>query len=173
MEIELERTFLAKHLPEDLDKFPSKEMQDSYIPKQDRHPILRIRKNGDKYTITRKYPKYEGDTSIMVEETINLSEEEYKSMQQIDGKVHHKIRYQYQTKDAKICEIDVYQGELKGLVLVDFEFNTIEEKDNFSPPDFCLIEVTQEECIAGGYLCGKKYEDIEQELEKYNYKKII
>ena len=172
MEIELERTFLAKYLPEDLENHSSKEMQDSYIPKESRHPILRIRKNGDKFTITRKYPKDGKDISVMIEETINLSEEEYKSMQQIDGKEHQKIRYQYPTKDAKVCEIDVYQGALKGLVLVDFEFDTIEEKDNFSPPDFCLVEVTQEEFIAGGYLCGKSYEDIEQGLQKYNYKKI-
>ena len=172
MEIELERTFLAKYLPEDLENHPSKNMHDSYIPKQEKHPVLRIRKNGDKFTITRKYPKDENDMSIMVEETINLSEEEYKSMQQIDGKEHKKIRYQYKTQDAKICEVDVYQEALKGLVLVDFEFDTIEQKDNFNPPDFCLVDVTGEELIAGGMLCGKSYEDIEEGLKKYDYKKI-
>ena len=172
MEIELERTFLAKYLPKDLDSYPKKSMQDSFIPKQARHPVLRIRKNGEKFNITRKYPKNEADNSIMIEETINLSEEEYNSMQQIDGKVHQKIRYQYPTSDAKVCEIDIYQGDLKGLVVIDFEFNSTDEKDNFSPPDFCLVEVTQEEFIAGGYLCGKSYQDIQKNLEEFGYKKI-
>ena len=172
MEIELERTFLAKYLPEDLESCQSKNMHDSFIPKEARHPVLRIRKNGEKFNITRKYPKTEDDMSVMIEETINLSEEEYKSMQQIDGKEHQKIRYQYPTENAKVCEIDVYQGALKGIVLVDFEFNTIEEKDNFTHPDFCLVEVTGDENIAGGYLCGKSYEDIKEGLQKYNYKKI-
>jgi len=173
MEIELERTFLAKYLPEDLDNFPSKQMQDSYIPKQARHPLLRIRKNGDRYFITRKYPKIEEDKSVLIEETINITEEEYKALQQIDSKVHKKIRYQYKTENAKICEIDVYQDKLKGLVLIDFEFDTIEKKDNFTSPDFCLIEVTGKEFLAGGYLCGKSYKDIEEELKKLGYKKII
>jgi len=173
MEIELERTFLAKYLPGDLDKFPSKQMQDSYIPKQARHPVLRIRKNGERFTITRKYPKQGTDTSEMIEETINLTQEEYNALQQIDSKVHKKIRYQYPTNNARVCEIDVYQDNLKGLVLIDFEFDSVEEKNNFIPPDFCLVDVTQEEFIAGGMLCGKSYENIQEELEKLGYKKIV
>lgn len=172
MEIELERTFLAKYLPKDLNNFPSKQMQDSYIPKQARHPVLRLRKNGNKFTITRKYPKDGVDISVMIEETINLTEEEYNALTQIDSKIHKKIRYQYKTEDANKCEIDVYQDNLKGLVIIDFEFDTIEQKDSFIAPDFCLVEVTQEEFIAGGYLCGKSYKDIKEQLEKVGYEKI-
>ena len=36
---------------------------------------------------------------------------------------------------------------------------SIEEKDAFVAPDFCLVEVTQELFIAGGMLCGKRYAD--------------
>lgn len=39
-------------------------------------------------------------------------------------------------------------------------------------PDFCLADVTQEKFTAGGILAGKKYSDIEAELEKYGYKKF-
>jgi len=172
MEIELERTFLAKYLPEDLESYPHKNMQDSFIPKDSRHPLLRIRKNNDKFIITRKYLKQEEDKSVFIEETINLSEEEYNSLTQIDSKIHKKIRYQYKTENAKVCEIDVYQEELKGLVLIDFEFNSIDEKDNFTPPDFCLLEITGKEFLAGGMLCGKSYEDIQEGLEELGYKKI-
>jgi hypothetical protein len=35
-----------------------------------------------------------------------------------------------------------------------------------------LADVTQEEFIAGGWLAGKKYSDIESFLNKYNYKKL-
>ena len=70
------------------------------------------------------------------------------------------------------AEIDVFQGALKGLVLVDVEFETVEEKDAFEMPEFCLVEVTQEEFIAGGMLCGKSYEDIEEGLKRYNYSRI-
>ena len=46
------------------------------------------------------------------------------------------------------------------------------KKDNFKIPDFCLIEVTNEEFLAGGMLCGKNYEDISNELKRFGYSKI-
>ena len=44
---------------------------------------------------------------------------------------------------------------------------TEEEKNKFGMPDFCLADVTQEDFIAGGYLAGKGYVDIEKELERF------
>ena len=40
-------------------------------------------------------------------------------------------------------------------------------------PDFCLADVTQEEFVAGGALCGKKYPDIEQKLAAFGYSRIL
>ena len=40
-------------------------------------------------------------------------------------------------------------------------------------PDFCLKEVTQELFIAGGMICGKSYEDIEENLKRFNYLKLF
>ncbi len=57
--------------------------------------------------------------------------------------------------------------------MVDFEFKNLKEKDAFTMPDFCLAEVTQEEFTAGGMLCGKDFADIEENLEKFNYKKLF
>src|SRR3989344_3196767 len=75
----------------------------------------------------------------MVEETISLAPEEYRFINQLDGKKFSKKRYSYEYEKGKFCEVDVYQDKLKGLVVIDFEFNSIEEKDNFKIPDFCLI----------------------------------
>ncbi len=169
--IELEKTYLAKNLPEDLEEHDSKEVVDIYIPKESDHPSLRIRKNGDKYEITKKEPIKEGDASIQKEQTVNLKEEEFKALEKLDGKKLRKIRYSYKTENYE-AEIDVFQDDLKGLVVVDVEFEVEDEKDNFEMPEFCLAEVTQEKFIAGGMLCGKSYEDIEEDLKKFNYKKI-
>jgi len=62
---------------------------------------------------------------------------------------------------------------LKGLILVDFEFDKMEEKDSFDMPDFCLVDITQEVFIAGGMLCGKSYEDIEEYLKRFGYIKLF
>ncbi|MBR9692784.1 hypothetical protein GOV07_02515, partial [Candidatus Woesearchaeota archaeon] len=76
-EIEHERTFLAKELPAGLEKCEHKEIADIFLPTDSKHPVLRIRKKGDKYEITKKYPVDEGDKSIQHEFTTPLTKEEY------------------------------------------------------------------------------------------------
>ncbi|MFA6422304.1 MAG: hypothetical protein WCV92_02825 [Candidatus Buchananbacteria bacterium] len=169
--IELEKTYLAKYLPNNLADCKSKEIIDVYFPKSSEHPKLRLRKNGDKFEITKKEPVKEGDGSCQEEQTIILKEIEFIELNKLEGKRVSKRRYYY-NHNGKLAEIDVFQEELKGLVLVDFEFNTIEEKDCFQMPAFCLQEITQEIFIAGGMICGKSYKDIEKELNKFNYKKL-
>ncbi|MEK6938106.1 MAG: hypothetical protein AABX04_03605 [Nanoarchaeota archaeon] len=85
--IEHERTFLAKHLPEGLLKCKSKEILDIYLPTDSRHPKLRIRKNGDKYEITKKTLIDLNDTSKRKEETTSLTIEEFTELEQsVKGK---------------------------------------------------------------------------------------
>ena len=169
-EIELERTFLAKYIPEGLGEF--EELEDCYFPKDVAHPILRLRRRGDKLVMTKKSPRVEGNFSEFIEETIKLNSEEYGVFNLVDGKGHSKKRYSYDFAEGVKCEVDVYQGDLKGLVVVDFEFDSVELKNSFVAPDFCLVDVTQEEFIAGGYLCGKKYEDIEERLNDLGYRRL-
>lgn len=171
MEIELERTFLLKKIPVDLKTMKSMEVCDNYIPRTVEHPILRIRRRGDKYEITKKHPIEGGDSSRQSEETIPLSKEEFSELSSAGGKKVRKVRYYYPF-GANSAEIDIFEDELKGLALVDFEFKTIEEKNDFRMPDFCLVDVTQDKFTAGGVLAGKKYEDIEEKLKKYGYKKF-
>ncbi|SRR5258706_1421564 len=170
--IELEKTYLAKFLPKDLFAVKKKELIDIYIPLSALHPKLRIRKKGDKYEITKKTKLSENDSSRQLEETIPLTGEEFEALSVAPGKKLRKIRYEY-PYGGKIAEIDVFQDDLEGLVLIDFEFGTIQEKNDFQIPDFCLVEVTQEEFIAGGMLCGKKYRDIQEDLEKFEYQKLL
>ena len=172
MFIELERTFLLKELPKNLKKCKSEEVLDIYIPKSVLHPILRIRQKGNTFEITKKSPLLETDSSEQEEQTIILSEKEFTELSAILGKKIKKTRYYYPI-DNRIAEIDIFLDDLKGLALVDFEFSSTEEKTEFQMPNFCLTDVTQEGFLAGGFLAGKKYSDIELFLKKYNYQKII
>lgn len=177
MEIELERTFLVKELPSNMEGCDSVEILDIYIPKTAGHPILRIRKVGNIYQITKKAPTKGADSSEQYEKTIPLAEEEYKELASLEGKRLRKIRYYCPWQDKNVknnrVEIDVYLDDLEGLVAADFEFDSVEEKNNFVMPDFCLVDVTQVECIAAGWLTGRKYSDIEPYLNEVNYKKIF
>lgn len=169
--IELEKTYLVKYIPEGLEKCKSSELLDVYFPSASLHPKLRLRKKGDKFEMTKKTLIDESDAGAQIEETINLTEEEFEELQEVSGKRVRKIRY-YLDHENNQAEIDVFQDDLNGLVLVDFEFKSKQEKDDFIAPDFCLTEVTQEEFVAGGMLCGKSYADIEKYLVKFDYKKL-
>ena len=93
IEIELEKTYLVKYLPNGLEKCPSKEIKDIYIPKESEHSVLRIRQNGDKFEITKKQPTEGTDSSEQYEHTISLTKEEFTALEQVPGKNVRKIRY--------------------------------------------------------------------------------
>jgi len=169
--IELEKTYLIKKLPENLKDCRFKEIIDLYLPESSKHSVLRLRKNGDRYELTKKEPVHGTDSSYQEEQTIILTEIEYNTLNELRGKKVHKLRYYYDY-NGRIAEIDVFQDLLKGLIMVDFEFKTMEAKDSFEMPEFCLADVTQDVFTAGGVICGKCYNDIEKELKKYNYSKI-
>jgi CYTH domain-containing protein len=106
------------------------------------------------------------------EYTIPLNIQEYEAIKSSSNKTVQKDRYEVSINGYR-AEVDVFKGLLKGLVLIDFEFNSVEERDAFVVPPVCLVEVTQEEFIAGGLLGGKSYEEIEPKLAAFNYKPII
>jgi CYTH domain-containing protein len=171
--IELEKTYLAKYLPDDLESFRFTEIIDIYFPKSSSHPKIRLRKKGDKYQLTKKQLIDSADASEQQEQTINLTEYEFNELKtHMPGKVVHKLRYYY-NHSGLTYEFDIFQGSLSGLVLIEIEFPTSINKSNFQKPDFCLDDVTQELFIAGGMLCGKSYQDIETALKKFNYTKLF
>lgn len=55
-EIELELTFLANHIPDEVSGNEPKELLDVYVPEDHSvHSKLRLRKKGTSYEITKKY----------------------------------------------------------------------------------------------------------------------
>jgi CYTH domain-containing protein len=164
--VEFEKTFLLRYVP-GLKGCNSVEISDIYIPESSVHPVVRIRKIGDRMELTKKQPVDGKDSSEQSEHTIILSKEEYDSLRKIPGKELLKRRY-----FLGAAQIDVFHGKLEGLVMADFEFRSRQEMGAFRPPVFCLADVTQKKAFAGGMLCGKSYRDMEPELKAFGYKKI-
>jgi CYTH domain-containing protein len=171
LEIELEKTYLVRKIPIGLFDCQFKEIIDIYIPESYSHPTLRIRKKGDTYEITKKSPTKGNDSSEQNEHTILLTKEEFESLEKTKGKKVRKYRYYYNHNGIQ-AEFDVFKDDLEGLMLVDFEFKEVADKNSFKMPDFCLADVTQDKIFAGGMLCGKKYSDILPTLKKYGYIKL-
>jgi adenylate cyclase len=169
--VELELTYLARNIPKEiLDTNPFR-LLDIYLPETKPRPFIRLRKKGDEYEITKKQPISDNDYSEQTEQTISLDREEFNTLATVSKLRLEKDRYKVNL-EGSAAEIDVFHGDLEGLVLIDFEFNSSEAKQSFTPPACCLAEVTQEIFIAGGQLAGKNYSDIEKDLNRYGYKKL-
>jgi adenylate cyclase len=168
---EYEVGYLAQSIPEGLAACKHAIIEDIYFPGTVAHPKLRIRRKGDDYELTKKTAIDPNDLGQQREENILLTPEEYRGLAKGDGKVVSKVRY-YMPYQGYTAEVDIFKDELEGLVIVEVEFETLEEKAIFTMPDFCLADVTQEEAIAGGFLAGKSYSDIAKVLERYHYQPI-
>lgn len=60
-----------------------------------------------------------------------------------EGRRIEKIRYQIDEGDQKI-ELNVFRGNLEGLVLAEVEFPSREKSEEFEPPDWFGEEVTED-----------------------------
>ncbi len=154
--MEIEHKYLIKRLPEDLDRYKKKEIEQGYL---NRSPVLRIRKSNDDYIFTYKLKKNrkEKDAPICNEEIeAPLTQEAYEHLRtKVDGNVIAKTRYiiPYESmgKEYRI-ELDVFHGKLEGLIFAEVEFESVEAAGRFVKPDWFDIEVTQDRRYSNGFL---------------------
>ena len=171
-ELELELTYLAKEIPNEIQNIQSTRIVDLYIPDTVEHAHLRLRQKGEKYEITKKTPVKQGDSSEQIEQTIPLTKEEFEALATCSQKKVIKDRYKIKINNH-LAEVDIFQEKLAGLVLIDFEFTSSVEKSSFKIPEIALADVTQEEFSAGRFLSGKSYNDLAEYLAKFDYQKLF
>lgn len=134
--MEIERKFLINSLPERLEQYESKQIEQGYLCT---NPVVRIRRSNENYILT-----YKGK-GLMVREEYNLplTKEGYEHMRQkVDGILIKKTRYLIPLTDRLTIELDVFSDELKGLLLAEVEFETEEEANSFIPPAWFGEDVT-------------------------------
>jgi CYTH domain-containing protein len=83
---------------------------------------------------------------------ILLSQSEYALLDGLEGDRLKKIRY-YHNYRGRVFSVDVFEGELDGLVLCEIEAEGIEELMLVEPPAYVKREVTEDAFFTGGSLC--------------------
>lgn len=134
--MEIERKYLVKTLPENLESYPCKEIEQGYL---NTDPVVRIRRSNDNYILT-----YKGK-GLMVREEYNLplNAESFAHLKEkIDGRLIKKRRYLIPYNDKYTIELDVFDGDLAPLQLAEVEFETEEEANSFLPPEWFGEDVT-------------------------------
>ena len=144
--MEIERKYLVKTLPEHLEQYQSKKIAQGYLCTA---PVVRIRRSNDDYYLT-----YKGE-GLMVREEYNLplTKEAYEHLLlKIDGLLIAKTRYLIPLNDHLTAELDIFEKDLAPLSLVEVEFDSIEEADRFTAPDWFGEDVTNSGKYHNSYL---------------------
>lgn len=160
--IEIEKTFLVKKVPKKLELLKFYKMKQGYISSTS--PALRIRQKGNNFELTKKIPLKEGDFSSFNEINIPLSKEEFEKLWPLVEKSLKKTRYLIPLNGNLVAELDVFEGELKGLSFVEVEFESQKEMDSFIAPNWFGRDVTQEKFSANVFLAGKSFNEIKENL---------
>lgn len=164
---EIEVTYVPKYVPDALLQATPTRIIDRYLsPADDPRVKLRLRQTGKTYELTKKISNNLHDLSVQDEYTIPLTPDEFALFSRLDAREVIKDRYK-SALGNKTIEIDVFRGKLEGLVLIEVEFISEAERNAFIPPDYFGNDVTQELFVAGTFLAGKSYADIEQFIAKF------
>lgn len=134
--MEIERKYLVKQLPEFLDTYPYRVLEQGYLNVR---PVVRIRRDNDKYQLTYK------SSGLMAREEYNLplTQEAYEHLlTKIDGHLIQKKRYMIPLSQDLTAELDVFEGRLAPLLLAEVEFPTEAEANSFTPPSWFGKDVT-------------------------------
>jgi CYTH domain-containing protein len=83
---------------------------------------------------------------------ILLSPDEYTLLDSLEGSRIRKTRY-YHNYLGRVFSIDVFEGELEGLVLCETETDGLGELMKAEPPAYAKFEVTEDGFFTGGNLC--------------------
>jgi adenylate cyclase len=137
---EIERKFLVKSLPENLEQYPHKEIAQGYLAIAEDGTEVRLRQKGGKYLQTVK----SGSGKTRFESEIEITEDQFRALwDATEGKRVEKTRYELPHENGTI-ELDIYHGELDGLLSAEMEFSSEEDSDKFSPPEWLSKEVTND-----------------------------
>lgn len=163
--MEIERKFMIKKLPENLDDYPVLHIEQGYL---NTSPVIRVRKENDDYYLT-----YKG-SGMMAREEVNLAlskDAYYHLREKADGKIISKKRYliplphpAFVSQDGFLkppsdyhltIELDMFDPPFAPLIMAEVEFGSREAAEAFIPPDWFGEDVTYRQEYHNSYLALK------------------
>ncbi|MGE9881540.1 CYTH domain-containing protein [Blautia obeum] len=134
--MEIERKYLVQQLPESLSGYPCRIIEQGYL---NTDPVVRIRRDNEKYELTYKSKGF----MTRMEYNLPLTQEAYEHLlTKIDGHLIQKKRYMIPLTNDLTAELDIFEGDLAPLILVEVEFSSEEAALAFVPPSWFGDDVT-------------------------------
>lgn len=179
MGVEIEKKFLVKELPKDLDGYPCHVIEQGYL---NVYPAIRVRREDDIFYMT-----YKGDIGSDKDNEKRIGKTEYNMpldrgsyehlVSKADGNMIRKKRYliplnkdaytgeyldkrqglieMIKTGELKI-ELDVFNEPFEGTVIAEVEFPDEDAAENYVPADWFDKEVTGDHRYSNAYMSAMK-----------------
>lgn len=164
--VERERRYLLPDLPEGLTRAdPHLQITDNYITAT----RLRLRKvrepRTNKWTVklTQKFAPDPQDLSRTIITNTYLNALEAETLSVFNTNEIRKNRYYFEFEGRRFA-IDMFLGDLFGLVLAEVSFDTDEDLDRFTKPAFALAEVTNDAVFSGGELSELTFAEVRKHI---------
>ena len=149
--VEIERKYLIKKMPDNLAEYESHLIEQAYLCAD---PTIRVRKSDDDYYMT-----YKGRGLLeRTEYNLPLNKDAYeKLVKKAEGNIISKRRYviPIDGSDLKI-ELDVFDDPFAPLIMAEVEFGSVEESEGFIPPDWFDKEVTEDPAYHNSNMAMRK-----------------
>ena len=176
MGVEIERKFLVKEFPDDLNKYPFHQIEQAYLNVS---PAVRVRREDDTYYMTYKGLKGSAQARIgQTEYNMPLTKEAYEHLSsKADGNIITKKRYliplnddafdedileanselksAVQNRSIKI-ELDVFEGVFAGRILAEVEFPTEEAALVYHPAEWFSQDVTGDPQYSNAHMSAEQ-----------------
>lgn len=164
--VERERRYLLQDLPEGLTRAdPHLQITDNYLT----GTRLRLRKvrepRTNKWTVkfTQKFAPNPDDLSRTIITNTYLNALEAETLSVFNANEIRKNRYYFEFEGRKFA-VDMFLGDLFGLVLAEVSFDTDEELDSYRTPQFALADVTDDPVFSGGKLSELTFSEVRQHI---------
>lgn len=136
--MEIERKFLVERPPDGLGEAPARDLEQGYLA-VDGDVEVRIRRDGDRHRLTIKG----GHGRTRLESELEIDEERFAELWPLTaGRRVRKRRHLIDLGGGLTLELDVYAGELDGLLTAEVEFASEAASDAFAPPPWLGRELT-------------------------------
>ncbi len=134
--MEIERKYLIKELPDNLDSYEHHLIKQGYISTL---PVIRVRQKDDSMILTVK------SAGLLAREEFELplTKEQFDNLEKkVEGNIISKTRYKIPFDDGLTIELDVFHDLFEGFIMAEIEFPSEEASKKYNLPSWFGKEVT-------------------------------
>jgi adenylate cyclase len=148
--VEIERKFRVREPPRWLSECRSQAIDQGYLAIAEDGEEVRLRRI-DRSSAVLTVKRGRGEERLEVE--IGLTDEQFQALWPLtEGRRLEKRRHR--VEGEPLIEVDVYGGDLEGLVVAETEFPSVDASHRFDPPEWLGEELTGDDRYANQRLAA-------------------